>query len=80
MSEPTTQSPPTGERTATKVKRATAHGKATPIEQAIAFRDSLRTTVVQANELIRSLKRQKRESRLVQSTLASLKQLQKAGV
>ena len=79
MSEPTTQSPPTGEKPAMKVKRLTAHAKATPIEQAITFRDSLRTAVVNANELIRNLKRQKREARLVQSTLASLKQLQKAG-
>jgi hypothetical protein len=29
--------------------------------------------------LIRSLKRQKREARIVQTTLASLKQLQKVG-
>ncbi|NLX95218.1 MAG: hypothetical protein GXY83_03485 [Rhodopirellula sp.] len=79
VSEPTTQSPPTGEKPAMKVKRLTAHAKATPIEQAITFRDSLRTAVVNANELIRNLKRQKREARLVQSTLASLKQLQKAG-
>ncbi len=80
MSEPTTQSPPIGEKTATKPKRSPASKRSSPIEQAIAFRDALRTAVVQANELIRSLKQQKREARLVQTTLASLKQLQKAGV
>ena len=79
VSEPTPQSTPTGEKPATKPKRTTTQAKTTPIEQAIAFRDALRTAVVQANELIRSLKRQKREARLVQTTLASLKQLQKVG-
>ena len=79
MSDPTTQSPPSGDKPVTKAKRATTTAKATPIEQAIAFRDALRAAVLQANELIRSLKRQKREARLVQSTLASLKQLQKVG-
>ena len=80
VSEPTTQSPPTGEKPVTKAKRSLASKRPPPIEQAIAFRDALRTAVVQANELIRSLKQQKREARLVQTTLASLKQLQKAGV
>ena len=80
MSEPTTQPSPTGDKTAAKPKRSPASKRPSPIEQAIAFRDSLRVAVVQANELIRSLKQQKREARLVQTTLASLKQLQKAGV
>ncbi|MCY2986882.1 MAG: hypothetical protein NTY19_03330 [Planctomycetota bacterium] len=79
VSEPTTQSPPTGDRPVTKAKRSSASKRPSPIEQAIAFRDALRTAVVQANELIRSLKQQKREARLVQTTLASLKQLQKVG-
>jgi hypothetical protein len=79
VSEPTPQSTPTGEKPAAKANRSTAHAKATSIEQAIVFRDSLRAAVVQANELIRSLKRQKREARLVQTTLASLKQLQNVG-
>jgi len=79
VSEPTTQSPPTGDKTATKPKRSPASKRPSPIEQAIAFRDALRVAVVQANELIRSLKQQKREARLVQSTLASLRQLQKVG-
>jgi len=80
VSEPVPQSPPTGEKPATRAKRSSASKRPSPIEQAITFRDALRTAVVQANELIRSLKQQKREARLVQSTLASLKQLQKVGV
>jgi hypothetical protein len=79
VSEPTTQSPPTGDKPVTKGKRSSASKRLSPIEQAIAFRDALRVTVIQANELIRSLKQQKREARLVQSTLASLRQLQKVG-
>jgi len=80
VSEPTTQTQSPGEKPATKAKRSSASKRPSPIEQAIAFRDALRTAVVQANELIRSLKQQKREARLVQTTLASLKQLQKVGV
>jgi hypothetical protein len=79
VSEPTSQSPSPGEKPATKAKRSSASKRPSPIEQAIAFRDALRTAVVQANELIRSLKQQKREARLVQTTLASLRQLQKVG-
>ena len=80
MSEPTIQPTPTGEKPALKSKRSSASKRPSPIEQAIAVRDALRTAVVQANELIRTLKQQKRESRLVQNTLASLKQLQRVGV
>ncbi len=47
-----------------------------PIEQAIALRNSLREAANQTNELVRLLKRQQKKSQLVQSTLASLKQLQ----
>lgn len=49
----------------------------TPIEQTLVLRDALRTAAQQANDLVRSLKRQKRHTRIVESTLASLKQLQK---
>ena len=51
----------------------------TPIEQAIALKGALRETLLQTNELIRTLKRQKKQSRLVATTLQSLKQLQAAG-
>jgi hypothetical protein len=79
VSEPTPQSPPIGEKPATKAKRSSASKRPSPIEQAIAFRDALRATVVQANELVRALKQQRRESRIVETTLASLRQLQKVG-
>lgn len=49
----------------------------TPIEQAAALRDALRTAAGQANGLICALKYQKRQARLVQSTLDALKALQK---
>lgn len=41
----------------------------------MALRSSLRQALSDTNELIRSLKRQRKQSRLVQSTLASLKEL-----
>lgn len=46
------------------------------IEQALTLRDTLRTAAQQAGELVRSLKRQKRNTRIVASTFASLKDLQ----
>ncbi len=48
-----------------------------PIEQAIALRDALRNTTSVAHQLVRALKQRQRQSRIVESTLASLKQLQK---
>jgi len=51
---------------------------ATALEQAIALRDSLRRQAGQAGDLVRAIKRQRREAQLVQSTLASLKQFQAA--
>lgn len=47
------------------------------IEQVLTLRDTLRTAAQQAGELARSLKQQKRQSRIVASTLASLKELQR---
>lgn len=47
-----------------------------PIEQAEALRDSLKDALGKNRELIRSLKTQKKTSRIVESTLASLRQLQ----
>jgi hypothetical protein len=44
--------------------------------QAEALRDSLREVLLKANDLISALKRQRRQTKLVQSTLASLKELQ----
>ena len=82
MSEPTTPAtPPTvasGDKSPAKRKRSAQPPRGT-IEQTIDLRDALRATVVQANELIRTLKQQKRETRIVNSTLESLRQLQKVG-
>ena len=47
-----------------------------PIQQAEALRHSLKDALSKANELIRTLKQQKKKSRVVESTLASLRQLQ----
>jgi len=47
------------------------------IARALALRAVVREVLAHTNELIRVLKREKRQSRLVASTLASLKQLQK---
>lgn len=59
-------------------RRATrSRGKGSAIEQIGALRDSLKTAVVQANDVIRSLKQQRREAKIVRSTLESLRQLQK---
>ena len=47
-----------------------------PLEQAEALRDSLKDALDKTRDLIRVLKRQKKTSRIVESTLASLRQLQ----
>ena len=47
-----------------------------PLAQALGLRSALRATLAQTDRLILSLKRQKQQSRLVASTLRSLKQLQ----
>lgn len=47
-----------------------------PVERAEALRDSLKVSLARTRDLIQSLKRQKKQSRIVESTLASLRQLQ----
>lgn len=49
-----------------------------PIDQATALRDQLRALLTQTNQLVKSLKRQRQQQRLMQTTLASLKELQAA--
>ena len=81
MSEPPTpETAPVSEspKSRTKPRRPTKKSRGSSLEPLIALRDALRAAVNQANELIRLQKRTNRESRLVQSTLASLRQLQKA--
>jgi hypothetical protein len=46
------------------------------IEQAVATRESLRDALTKTNDLVKRLKRQRQLSRSVESTLASLRQLQ----
>ncbi|MBL9091615.1 MAG: hypothetical protein JNL96_10345 [Planctomycetaceae bacterium] len=59
-------------------KTSAARPASSPIEQALALRDMLREVARQAGDLARALKQQKRQARIVATTLASLKELQKA--
>jgi hypothetical protein len=54
-------------------------GASTPIDQALLLRGELRALLAKTNGLVRSLKQQRRQERLVRTTLANLKQLQTAG-
>lgn len=58
-------------------RRDRMRSAATAIEQATALRDALRGVAQQAGELARSLKQQRRQAKIVATTLASLKELQK---
>lgn len=60
------------------VKQSRTRPSASAIEHASSLRDMLRNVAGQAGELVRSLKRQKRQAKIVATTLASLKQLEKA--
>ena len=64
-------------KTVHRINRPRPKTNAGPIEQAIALRDALRNAASAANLLVRSLKQHKRQNRIVQTTLESLKQLQK---
>ena len=59
---------------------AETNGSTSLIEQAESLRDSLQGSLSQTRELIAALKRQKKQSRLMKSTLASLRQLQTVDV
>jgi hypothetical protein len=61
------------------VRKLSSRAVADRIEQTVALRDALRESVTKSNDVIRSLKHERRQSRLVATTLASLKQLQQAG-
>ena len=50
------------------------------IRQAEALRSSLRDTLVKNNELLKGLKAHRRSSRVLQNTIASLRQLRTLGV
>ena len=55
-------------------------GEATLLDQAEAVRTSLRCSLDQVGNLVLALKRDRKKSRLVESTLSSLRQLQKLDV
>jgi hypothetical protein len=55
----------------------TVEPEQSPLLQAEALRDSLRDVLGKASDLISTLKRQRRHEKLVRSTIASLKELQK---
>ncbi len=59
------------------VRWRTVESDQPPLAQAEALRDSLRDVLLKTGDLIATLKRQRRQTKIVQSTLASLKELQK---
>jgi hypothetical protein len=64
-------------------KKAGPTGQDSPagaLEQATALRTTLRNAVNETTELIRALKREQKQSKLVRSTLASLRQIQTVDV
>jgi hypothetical protein len=63
----------------TTIRKSNRSSSTTTLDQASALRDSLRRQASQAGELVRAMKRQRREASLLRSTLASLKQLHAAG-
>ena len=77
VSETSATAPRLASSGAARTKPVGPKSAGSPIEQAALLRDALRVAARQANELLRSLKRQKRQTRIVESTLASLKELQK---
>lgn len=55
---------------------APAEGSTSALGQAIALRDSLRAAAGKAGSLVQALKQEKRQAKLLKSTLASLRQIQ----
>ena len=79
---PATASPPPAAESApqtapTRRRRASAV-TASPLDQAVSLRNSLREAVHRTNDLIRAMKKEKQQQRLLRSTLKSLKELQAA--
>ncbi|MDA1055772.1 MAG: hypothetical protein O3C40_35715 [Planctomycetota bacterium] len=64
------------ETTMTPTSESQSADPITPLEAAETLRDSLKESLTRTRELIASLRRRKKQSRLVESTLASLRQLQ----
>lgn len=82
MSESTTN--PTGATKTNGHSRKGSRPKVGPnetarlLEEAETLKTALRTATAAANELTQGLRRQRKQSQLVQTTLASLRQLQDA--
>ena len=55
---------------------ASGNSPTSPIEQVTELRSTLQDVLTRTNDLLRTLKRQRKQSRLVETTLQSLKQLQ----
>ena len=62
--------------TKTPTSDAQSADSITPLEAAEALRDSLKESLTRTRVLIATLRRRKKQSRLVENTLASLRQLQ----
>ena len=80
VSEPRSNRRVTGSPTAKgsiSLKRSHQPPTASAIEQASALRDLLRTIAGQAGDLVRSLKKHKRDARIVETTMQSLRKLGK---
>ena len=61
-------------------RKASQQDLAALIDQATEFRTALHTLVQQSNGLVKALKQHRRQSKAIQNTLASLKQLKTLGV
>lgn len=72
--------PKTNNNSRTKAKEHGDNGFAALVEDAENLKTSLRDAISKANELIAGLKRHRKQSKAVQSTLNSLRQLQSLGV
>lgn len=62
------------------IGKAEQHDTAALIEQATKLRTSLHDLLHEASALVKALKQHRRQSRAIQNTLASLKQLKGLGV
>lgn len=60
--------------------KASQQDIASVVQQAEALRTSLRDTQLKTNELLKGLKAHRRRSRVLQNTIASLRQLKTLGV
>ena len=57
-------------------RRRRSSASPSTIDQAIALRDALKTALDQSRQLVRALKQHKKHRRIVETTLASLRELE----